>query len=175
MPKSTEYSRSLVSQASRLLEKRQGRPNSADVRRAVSNAYYALFHHITDGAIDLLLGKSVDLVVRGYFSRSFNHGTMKNVCEKVEKGASPDRNKAIIESLPGKRFSGPIIEIAKNFVILQKARHDADYAINYNYRLVDAKSELNMAIATITSFELAKQNSPDELLKFCSLLLLAKN
>ncbi len=46
MARQVKYAEPLILQANQLLSQGRGRPNQADLRRAVSNAYYALFHYI---------------------------------------------------------------------------------------------------------------------------------
>lgn len=62
-------------------------PNDAQLRRAVSTAYYAVFHTILQAAAERFMGPGQEHT-GGYslLYRSFNHGKMRAVCEKL--GAS---------------------------------------------------------------------------------------
>ena len=76
-----------------------------DLRRAVSAAYYSLFHLLTtEAALNWKHERQ-----RNDFARMFDHGRMK--------AASESR----------KALQGPMGLVAKSFVTLQEARHKADY------------------------------------------------
>src|SRR5438045_561666 len=65
----------LIEQAEHLVRRERGRPRQASLRRAISSAYYALFH--------LLIHEATFRVIRNpslrqRFSRAFEHGDMKN-------------------------------------------------------------------------------------------------
>ena len=87
-----------------LMEISSRRPSQANLRRAFSAAYYAVFHFLAGTAANLLVGRS-----RGYAWRwrALEHGKAKNAC---------GREKAI------KRFQPGIQCFAETFVILQDAR-----------------------------------------------------
>ena len=48
----------LIKTARALLPAKPGRPRNTDLRRAVSTAYYALFHCLARSCADTLIGKS---------------------------------------------------------------------------------------------------------------------
>lgn len=104
--------------AARLLatHPRLGRPPEANLRRAVSTAYYALFHSLAECCADTITGKrqgnrNSDAWLRVY--RALEHGTAKRRCDdKVE-----------IEKFPPE-----IRNFAAWFSEMQQKRHQADYA-----------------------------------------------
>lgn len=101
-----------------------GQPRNADLRRAVSDAYYALFHFIVLACVESLMpacpeGDQLRL------TRHFQHNAIKQVCEwVVGPGAIPER---VRHSLLLVRAEVPIRDAALAFVTLQERRHDADY------------------------------------------------
>ncbi len=104
--------RSLVSQQG------AGRPRETDLRRAVSTAYYALFHCVAVSGADLLVGgEQADRSERAWRQtyRALNHGRAKNRCKEIT----------------GKKkqmgFPPGLEDFALEFVNLQRARHRADY------------------------------------------------
>ena len=75
----------LLDAASHLATRETRKPKQASLRRAVSAAYYALFHLlVADGAKRLSPAKpdGLSLVIQ----RAFNHGEMRNVCKSFADG-----------------------------------------------------------------------------------------
>ena len=77
----------LVATARMLLgEKNKGAPNQVRLRRAVSTAYYALFHGIARAAADALVGVQHRASARyETVYRGFEHSQMKRCCAEVDK------------------------------------------------------------------------------------------
>ena len=72
------YSEDLLEQARRLAKREKKKPRQASLRRAVSTAYYALFHLLIHEAT--LNWRRVDQ--RALLARFFEHGKMKNAAKK---------------------------------------------------------------------------------------------
>ena len=101
----------------------------AYLRRAVSTAYYAVFHLLSREAASLL---STTHTV--HFSRGFDHGTMKDCCERfypgntapAAAGAGTTLN-VQVKNLGALAVPWEVSVVAWNFVQLQGSRHAADY------------------------------------------------
>jgi hypothetical protein len=109
------YHDDLLQLASDLIE-RDG-PTQAELRRAVSTAYYALFHLLVS---ETTLNWNRDSS-RNALGRMFDHGMMKRVSDRV---ADSKRTPFVGEdtiAASGLRL------VAKAFVDLQDWRHIADY------------------------------------------------
>src|ERR1700726_118649 len=91
-------------------------PKQVDLRRAVSAAYYALFHLLTTEAAQNWKHQSQ----RNRFARMFDHGRMKTCSSKVSSRPLPSDPAEIPIATDLKR-------VADSFVALQQARHTADY------------------------------------------------
>ena len=107
--------RDLTATARLLATSSRGRPPQVYLRRAVSTAYYALFHALARNGADLLVGahdsaRSKQAWRQVY--RALEHGAAKNACH----------NQSIISQFPR-----PIQNFADLFVTMQIKRHDADY------------------------------------------------
>lgn len=101
----------------------QGRPRMAWLRRAVSTAYYALFHHLSFLLVRSLLSETT-LRDQLSIARSIDHGALKKVCEWVANpNQAPPHSRELVESLG----ASPIADLALAFVDLYQARRDADY------------------------------------------------
>ena len=78
--------RDLVVQAGMLARCEPGRPKQATLRRAVSTAYYGLFHFLIEESTALLFGAAQgDIPFRQLAARAFIHTKMKSVCTEFVK------------------------------------------------------------------------------------------
>jgi hypothetical protein len=91
-------------------------PRQVDLRRAVSAAYYALFHLLTTEAAQNWKRQSQ----RNRFARMFDHGRMRTCSSKVSSRTLPTDPAEIL-------VAGDLKLVADSFVTLQQARHTADY------------------------------------------------
>lgn len=114
----------LLDQAEHLAHLDERRPKQANLRRATSSAYYALFHLLVRDAIDRL-GPRRPLGLDLRIGRAFTHGDMKQVCRSI----MDRRPSQILVDLVPAGFSGDLEFVARCFVELQEARHKADYDI----------------------------------------------
>ncbi len=112
----------LLKQAQHLARWDPKRPKQASLRRAVSAAYYALFHLlIAETVLNWKRPKE-----RNTLARMFDHGMMKKACErklsilnayfKTEPTHGP-------QSQSAKRLH----RVADTFIKMQQHRHAADY------------------------------------------------
>lgn len=104
----------LLEQAFHLLNKDGSTPQQASLRRAVSTAYYALFHLLVDEAV---ANWGIEHQ-RSTLARTFAHSSMAKVCEDSVK------NFYIAQQPP---VLLPLKDVAQTFSELQQKRHIADY------------------------------------------------
>ena len=129
----------LVEAARSMTESGPGRPTQARLRRAVSTAYYAMFHCLAGCAANLIIGRARKPAWHQTY-RALEHGKARNACE--DKG-------------PMAAFPQEVRHFAKTFVILQKARQQADYALDGRYGKLTVLGAIDMAERTIVRFEQA--------------------
>jgi hypothetical protein len=91
-------------------------PKQVDLRRAVSAAYYAVFHLLTTEAAQNWKHESQ----RNRFARIFDHGRMKTCSSRVSSRTLPTDPAEL-------QVATDLKLVADSFVILQQARHTADY------------------------------------------------
>ena len=94
---------------------RQGRPRRADLNRAISSIYYALFHTLATHGADLLVGRTKGLRSEPAWRqvyRSLEHGKARQQCERKKHIA---------------KFPGVVEDFASLFSQMQRLRHLADY------------------------------------------------
>jgi len=104
----------LLKQAFELALKEPRKPKQASLRRAISAAYYALFHLLTEaGARRLSPRPNTVPSVR----RAFGHAEMREVCASLTG----------LESRYKIKFPAEITQVGQSFVELQDARNKAEY------------------------------------------------
>jgi len=111
----------LLSQAHALATIDSGTPIQANLRRAVSSAYYAVFHLLTASAVEALGFRVPGLGQR--VSRTFSHTEMRKIWARFVQPKLPDD----ISGLLPAGVSWRLRNIAETFASPQQARHDADY------------------------------------------------
>ena len=143
----------LLAQAKLLAELDPRRPKQANLRRAASSAYYALFH--------LLIAEAVQRMVpaqpRGLMdrvSRAFSHGEMKQAC--VLFRADPTGPKLLY--LLGTPTTVSLRSIAASFVTLQELRHTADYDPGIRFSRVDVLATIARTEAIFSSWNSLRKN-----------------
>ena len=127
----------LLVQADHLINKDGANPKQASLRRAVSTAYYALFHLLIDEAV----GNWAVARQRSRLARTFDHGSMKRVCD--------DQVKSFYSA--GRPASGLLLkDVAETFSELQLKRHTADYDNSYIWTKTDAQEWIDRTAEAFT-------------------------
>ncbi len=117
--------RQLLNQARRLARLDPRRPQQANLRRAVSGAYYALFHFLIDEANRLLLGTTPGHAgLRNLTARAFVHAEMAAASRTFAGGTLPA---TIVRQVGTLTIPAPLRELAEQFSLTQDRRHLADY------------------------------------------------
>jgi hypothetical protein len=140
----------LLALARELVAKDKAAPSDAHVRRAVSTAYYALFHAVLRAAADRFVGAAeTQSAAFAIVYRSFDHGHMRTMCVALNvtvlKGELRQRLLRDSVGADARRF-------AANFVELQLARQRADYDPHAAYTAVDAAILTDGSEAAIAAF-----------------------
>ena len=141
-------------------------PSQAQLRRAVSTAYYALFHKILRTTADLFIGK--DQEHSGAYAilyRSFDHGHMKRTCEDLQVSTLKDRTKGLLRR---SLVSEDTRDFAGSFPALQEVRHLGDYDPTARFRPSDVASLIDSAEVAIEAFD---RITPDERADILALLM----
>jgi uncharacterized protein (UPF0332 family) len=120
----------LLQQAYDLADKEPEEPKQASLRRAVSTAYYAVFHLLIDEAVC----KWAVERQRSTLARSFGHSKMKQICDEVVKKVKS-----------GAKLPEELNTVACNFIQLQEHRHIADYDNSKLWSRAGVKDVLTLA------------------------------
>ena len=117
-------------------------PNTAPLpdalRRAVSTAYYAVFHALANSNAHCLIGVPTSPLLEYTWQRArrgLDHTPARRSLEQ-------DRH----------RFSLPVQEFITTFAALQNARHTADYDASRQFTLTETQSWIYRAEEAITDF-----------------------
>jgi hypothetical protein len=123
----------LVEQAVRLATLDPKKPKQVNLRRAVSSAYYAVFHLLVDEACRVLIGAQHNQApFRQVLGRAFAQGIMKEACKSFGGGTL---RKGVAKGLPASfAIPGEIRDLALAFVELQEWRHLADYDLTERFK-----------------------------------------
>lgn len=151
----------LLEQAGHLLTVDPGKPKQANLRRAVSAAYYALFHLLGGDAGEHLLRGSYEF--RHRLVRAFEHGEMKLACK-----ALCDPN-VLGRHFPGVTIPPDLLLVARTFINLQEERHRADYDVTAKFERHDARRLVDAARDAFVAWRRARRT--DEAYLFVVLLL----
>ena len=130
----------LLKQATLLATKEPKRPSQASLRRAVSAAYYALFHLLVHDATKLMLGGDGRRPLRNTLARAFRHSTMKTVAHQFATPGDPARLAPGLSSQP---ILPELADVAAAFKELQQARHEADYDLNHRFTRAEMLDLIN--------------------------------
>ena len=132
--------RDLMEVARALAESGHSPPAQARLRRAVSTAYYALFHCLAASAADLFIGAARSPAWHRTY-RALEHGRARSACRQAPTM---------------REFPVEIRNFAEVFVALQKARQEADYSLDTPaYQRSDVRDLIASAELAISRFEQA--------------------
>jgi uncharacterized protein (UPF0332 family) len=143
--------RQLLSQARRLARLDPKRPQQGNLRRAVSAAYYALFHFLIDHACRAMLGTSMKLrPYRDVLARAFQHGAMEKACKSFGGSVLPDMVKKGLPS--GFTVSPDLQSVSQTFVDAQDKRRHADYDRTQKFTRSDVLALVRAVEDAMSSF-----------------------
>ncbi len=130
-------------------------PTNEHIRRAVSNAYYAMFHALAESNASVLVGSPSDAATAAAWSRAYrglDHTTARRELQRHRQEFS----------VQGRRF-------ANEFGDMQQFRHSADYDHTVGFTAQEAIAYLDRAQAAILDYT---QTSPTERVHIATLTLI---
>ncbi|MFZ2110037.1 MAG: hypothetical protein WAV18_32480 [Roseiarcus sp.] len=144
--------RDLLDQAELLANKEPRKPKQASLRRAVSAAYYALFHLIIEVSANVLAPRA-PAGLRRLVQRAFPQGQIKSACKDfVSADAAlkkiPPRQTGLLdalESLIAFPLDPSLLFVLSAFIELQEARHKADYDLTEQWDRLDVLTKIGLA------------------------------
>ena len=128
-------------------------PNQANLRRAVSAAYYGLFHLLVRATVL----KWSEPLHQARIARIFEHERMKKVSGLTIKSMGTEIDPRDINSIEVISRT-ELTKVAQSFIILQQARHDADYNLEKPLDPAEAIAEVNRANSAFVSWEMTSNS-----------------
>lgn len=134
----------LIEQAAQLIKPPPaGPPRQVDLRRAISSAYYAVFHQTLAAAADTVVGRTHRASSRyALVYRSINHRQLKETCEVVLRSPISPKFR---DHVPVGGVGLELLRFASAVPALQEARHEADYDPRPRFRTSDAVLRIDLA------------------------------
>ncbi len=119
----------------------RGRPRQTNLRRAVSAAYYAMFHCLASCCADIRVGGA---------GADRSEPAWRQAYRALEQGAARQRcnHRQFI-----RRFPAGVQDFAAKFVGMQQKRHTADYAPDGTFAKIDVLRDITAAAETIRQFQ----------------------
>ena len=149
-----KFHEELLDQAKHLLERHEGSSQQADLRRAVSTAYYAIFHFMIAESCRRFLGDDPqNEQLRQVLTRAFVHEEMATTSKTFMSGTLPE----------GMRGQFPIIPpglkvFSYAFVQLQDRRYSADYDLSFQFKRKDVEVLIKTAEDVILDWKLIEDH-----------------
>jgi hypothetical protein len=143
-----------------------GPPRQVDIRRAISAAYYAVFHFVLAAAADEFIGSTKrNTPLYSLVYRSIDHRGLRDLCNESRKQHPGGKYQKYV---PGNGFGPDIRNFADGLVELQERRHSADYDPSVCVKTSDALIAIAQARSAVNLFKNAEAT---ERKTFLSLLL----
>lgn len=138
----------LLEQAYHLARREPRRPKQASLRRAISTAYYALFH--------LLISEAIMNWKRPHeryaFARMFEHAYMKAACTNKR-----DALNSYFKTIPSAGAELTVAQnlhlVAKTFVVMHQQREDADYDYSTHWTRTDVVPKVASVAAAFKAWK----------------------
>ena len=118
-------------------------PTQADLRRAISTAYYAVFHTLAASNAELIAGQP---------QSSMSAYAWERVYRRLDHGRARNNLRAVLNLLsPSGEF------FASTFIELQDLRQEADYDPNFSITRTRTRNIIAQAETAIRNFALLSQ------------------
>jgi uncharacterized protein (UPF0332 family) len=156
----TRHPERLLAQALHLAKRDRFRPEQVNLRRAVSSAYYALFHALIGAACAQLAGPGTRArAMRMVLARTFTHAEMQRASRAFAQGQN-GLPRDLRPVLAGGEISGSLRELAQLFHRLQDDRHEADYDLTVRWRRGDVLVQIT-AVESSLGYLRRERSAPD--------------
>ncbi len=154
----------LIAQAKLLAAKEPKKPRQASLRRAVSAAYYAVFHLLVHESSRRLV---TDDGARRFVGRAFVHTEMNKASKSFAGGVLPQKFNALTG---GQVVPNQLKNVAQAFVDLQQARHQADYNLAKSFTRAETEAFIDQVELAFQDWEATKNSDLARLYLLCLLL-----
>lgn len=118
-----------------------------DLRRAISAAYYAVFHRLSEAAVSQIAPYTSSRIANRVH-RWLDHREVKRICQ--EFALTPQRPP--LRDLLRRAVTDDMQLVASNFIALQEARHKADYDLAYLPSWEEARETVEYAARAMSAW-----------------------
>ncbi|MGI8397817.1 hypothetical protein ACRYWZ_15700 [Agrobacterium deltaense] len=141
----SQLAKDLLKTSRELVLVTKGKPRQSNLRRAVSTAYYALFHCMSCNCANSVIGKGKGHGKAAWRQsyRALQHTFAKNACD-----ANSGKQRPILQKFPAE-----IQDFANQFYSMQIKRHNADYDPYERFTKSAVLADIAIAESVITEFE----------------------
>ncbi|MEI8396000.1 MAG: hypothetical protein WCF85_14770 [Rhodospirillaceae bacterium] len=144
----------------------KGPPRQVYLRRAISSAYYGIFHAVLAAAADEFVGKVHQGTKRyALVYRKIDHKGFIDLCQEVTKSKPSDK---YASKMSFAAFGSDIQAFATDAIRLQKRRHEADYDPLVRFKTSHCLDTITEARRALNRFKKANEAERKE---FLTLLL----
>jgi hypothetical protein len=144
----------LLAQASDLAVLDGTRPKQASLRRALSAAYYSLFHLLINDAI-LLLSPAPSF--NPFVARVLDHAKARAAATWITSATSSSRQP--VDRVLQFPIAADLTMFCGTFISLQQLRHRADYDVDYRVTRTECLMELGRVDAAHLAWRRQRQSS----------------
>ena len=151
------FAEDLLEQARHLARREKKRPKQASLRRAVSTAYYSLFHLLIAEAVANWRRSDQ----RAALARVFEHRKMKSASDAAVRSPASGQNPSVVADLQ---------MVANAFIQLQQDRYKADYDNSQKWSRTQTLAQINLATEAFKRWRAIRTEriAQDYLLSFLS-------
>src|SRR5262245_9077661 len=154
----------LLAQGRRLVSQDPRRPRQASLRRAISTAYYALFHLLISEASAMLVSNASH---RQLVSRTFTHAEMFRASRSFAGGTLAAKFASGTGGMP---VPAQLRNVAQAFMDLQQLRHEADYNLATTFTRDQARDLVDQAAQAFSDWQSVRKSDYANLYLSCLLL-----
>lgn len=155
----------LLAQADLLASHDPTRPTQANLRRAVSAAYDAMFHFLTAEAARRFIPQN-QAPLQHLMTRGFQHGEMKSAAKAFTHEQLP----AAIARTLGSPIPPELRSFAKTFVQAQERRHVADYDLREQFDRQSVQAFVQQVRMALSKWEAVRTTDAASLFLLCLLM-----
>lgn len=137
----------LLEQADQLAKLDPKRPKQANLRRAVSATYYAMFHLLASEASALY---ALEFGMAARINRTFTHAEMRKASSMIANDKLP---RSLQPAAGGYSTPTDLKAVTAAFVTLQQARHEADYDLARTFRRQEALNYVGTARQALEAWD----------------------
>jgi hypothetical protein len=131
-----------------------GEPHQTDLRRAISSAYYGVFHFTLASAADMVVGTDNRSTARYSLAyRSVDHARLRTLCSQLK---ASQMSSDLSPYVPAGGF-GEIIDFARLAANLLQLRNLADYHPSELFTIDEARAAVSEAREAIRHFQAANE------------------